>query len=189
MNKYNSVIQTLRSSGDLRPVFPVSKAQIDEIEQQIGYPLPSDYREFLSDYSGLRFPYTFFPISENVDGEEQGEISGFYSSTEEYPLSKFYLDRRDDYEEPDPEEEFDWRPGLRKIREIEGERVTEEGWPKELLPIGYSSQLDEICIAISGLRLGAVFLWRANPIEGEQNLYLVANSFNEFMNSLFRSKE
>ncbi|RYF36106.1 MAG: SMI1/KNR4 family protein, partial [Cytophagaceae bacterium] len=58
------------------------------------------------------------------------------------------------------------------------------GWPEELLGIGDDPGGNSICIAFKGLRPGAIFYWRENGWQGEQNLYLIADSFDDFVGLL-----
>lgn len=68
--------------------------------------------------------------------------------------------------------------------------------PQELLPIAENSGGDEICLCIDGSNYGKVYFWAH---EGEalafgykepwyDNIYLVANSFKEFINSLYSTE-
>ena len=62
--------------------------------------------------------------------------------------------------------------------------------PEELVPIAHDPGGNQICIAVAGPKTGAVYFWdheeEADDDEtpGYDNVYLIANSFNEFLNSL-----
>lgn len=63
--------------------------------------------------------------------------------------------------------------------------------PKELLAIAYASGNDQICICIDGPNYGKIYFWdiyNQAPENQEpwwENVYLIANSFTEFINGLY----
>ena len=178
-NKYQEIMEKLGanySSAD--PILLsdlVSDEILDEMEKRIGYRLPNDYREFLRDYSGYNC-FAAYPLfgdgcnqTEYLCNFESGRglAEAYHSIIETIGLDPF------------PE---DYYPGLILVRPPLNQE--EIGWPAELLPIAIDGALNQICLALFGLRTGAVFYWRSNPHPDSQNLYLIADSFDEFMHLL-----
>ena len=173
-NKYDSTVAQLRGQffkeGLIVP--PLHEEHLNRIEAQLGHHLPDDYREFLRDYAGVGFPSATFPMME--DGESRwASIFMFYGSS----LADIYHQGRRNF---DLEDGYKWYPGLRLVRNISVPVAVME-WPEELLRIGSDQGGNEICLALFGFRPGAVFWWRNAPFSDADNLYLVANSFDEFM--------
>ena len=184
-NKYAPIVEKLRGrySKDLLVGPPLDEEHLGRIEMQLGYCLPKDYREFLSDYGGIFFPSAEFPMLED---NQQGECSifTFFGSAEKGTLADVYYEIQKNLEFEDEAEEF--YPGIRQVRSTV-EPIMGMNWPKELLPIGSDQGGNLICLALFGLRPGAMFFWRSNPFPDAQNLYLIADSFDEFMHLLYRA--
>ena len=181
-NKYASIIEKLqgRYSDDLLVGPMLDEAHLKAIEAQLGYSLPKDYREFLRDYAKIRFPSAEFTMVENGQPAEFS-IFMFYGSTEESTLADVYYEVQANLEFDENSEDY---PGIYLVRDITVP-LTELGWPKELLPIGSDQGGNQICLALFGLHPGAIFFWRSNPLLDQQNLYLIASSFDEFMHMLY----
>ncbi len=66
--------------------------------------------------------------------------------------------------------------------------------PKEFVPIGRDSCGNQICLCVQGKNYGKVYFWNheEEADEGKEptydNLYLIANSFTDFINSLYEFK-
>lgn len=159
----------------------MTEADIKEIERKLGSPLPQDYRQFLGEYSDVVSGETYFSFS-TTHGKEHGIVHGLYGSKQDGDLA-------DDY--------FSWRQGLQSdenysLKRYAGVRLLRDidvsqpqvGWPEELLAIGIDPGDNQICIAFKGLRPGAIFFWRVNPLPDEENLYFVADSFDDFIHML-----
>jgi hypothetical protein len=63
--------------------------------------------------------------------------------------------------------------------------------PKELIPIGCDGCGNQICLGVAGERYNKVYFWdHEEEMDGEEtepwydNIYLIANSFEEFINKL-----
>jgi SMI1 / KNR4 family (SUKH-1) len=169
MNKYQPIIEKFNGYY----VYERKKARnkiteddIKEFEIMIGETLPKDYAEFLQDYGcyGLEGSI-WFPFLEpypHGDGELIDVFFGLNTSEEDdYSLIEYF-------------------------KNYEGRM------PKNMLPIASDPGASKICLSLSGDDRGAVYYWYFGEEEmvdegeepGYSNLYLIANSFDEFMNVL-----
>lgn len=139
----------------------MSEVDIERFEKEIGYPLPTEYRAFLLKHNGG------WPTPPNVFVTSEGDkiaVSFF-----------FYLE-----EDGDEDKYFE---GLRNNYLMFTGRV-----PEDLLPIASCAGL--VCIGLFGDNKGSIFYWdRENEADENEapwydNVYWVANSFNEFINTL-----
>ncbi len=181
-NRYAPIVTKLQGYyPNLSRVGPtLDDRHIKRIETQLGYRLADDYREFLRDYGGIIFDNDLL-FSMNQDGcLTEGSIFMFYGSTDQETLADNYLQGRRYF---CLEDGYKWYPGLQLVRDI-STPVDEMEWPEELLPIGSDAGGNEICLALFGLRPRAIFWWRNSPFPDAQNLYLIADSFDEFMQIL-----
>ena len=74
---------------------------------------------------------------------------------------------------------IEYAPSLRKVLQIDEEITEVDDPPRELLPIAIDAGGNQVYLALAGLQPGAIFLWM-----NWQDIYLVADSFDEFMHSL-----
>lgn len=146
---------------------PTNISHIKEFEKHINLKLPNDYVEFLLEYNGGRFKedaYEMLEPTHKKHGLFQG-IDWFFTLTEDYNNNllknfKLYLNRM----------------------------------PEEFIPIGDDGCGNKICLCIDGKNYGKVYFWDHNweSDEGEEptydNLYLIANTFTEFVNKLYEYK-
>ncbi len=138
----------------------LSERDIVNTESQLGFTLPVAYRVFLLRNNGGRPQPNAFPIDNNP-ADTHGLVQAFLCIKEGdiYNLGTY----------------------VRRYRD----RV-----PSGLLPIAVDPGGNLICLATSGVRAGKVYFWdheeEANEGEtpGYNNTYLIANSFDEFLNSL-----
>lgn len=179
-NKYDTIMKRICADFFKRhlPLESATEEQLKEVEALIGHSLPTDYREFLRDYGGYIINADY-PVQ--AEGQIRYEcVSNFYrAAPQPSAIVDGYRTCLEVYE-PDPWI-VDLYPGLSLVRSMEG--IEELGWPEELFPIADSGGGSQICLALFGLRPGAIFFWRNSPHFGE-NLYLVADSFDEFMHLL-----
>ncbi len=159
----------------------MTEADIQRIEQKLGCPLLQDYRQFLGEYSDLLSGHTYFSFS-TEDGEEDGVVHGLYGHMKNRDLADKYFSLRQALQ-ADENYNLENYSGLRWLRDIDASQP-QIGWPEELMAIGTDPGNNEICVALKGLRPGAIFYWRVNPLPDEENLYLVANSFDDFVHML-----
>ena len=157
-NKYEEKMKQLGAyyvrDGDPGRLDP---SEIKSIEHQIGFRLPDDYAHFLADYGGYAFEsYVEFPYLQSYPGGERGMFNVFFGIM---PGSSYDL--------------------TGNLRTYQG-RIS-----SDLLPIGNDPGGNIICLSIVGDDRGAVYFWDHEEEASEgSNAYLIARSFDEFINSL-----
>ena len=137
-----------------------SEQKIHSAEQELNLNFPANYKRFLLNTNGGRPSPNVFPIKGNST-DKYGIVDWFYcvQAGDEYDIT--------------------WAMALRFDR-----------YPKNLLAIGTDPGGNEICLSVAGKDSGKVYFWdHENEVEeGEepsyQNVYLIANSFEEFLESL-----
>jgi hypothetical protein len=189
-NKYEEIVRAIggRYSDDAQFGPVLDEQHFQKIEAHLKTSLPSDYREFLRDYGGIYFDYVFFPYHKDGVVIEEN-LAGFNGSTEDETIADNYYQFIENFEinSQSSPEDFEWYPGIHLVRDAP-RPVRVMKWPEELLPIAYDYVLNPICIALFGLRPGSIFYFIGNPTKGDENLYLIANSFDDFI-SLLRKDE
>jgi hypothetical protein len=154
---------TIELSDTLGP--PLSDVQITTLEDQLGVSLPSDYANFLREHNGGSPNPNVFPIS-GFDLDNQG-IAAYF---------------------------FGVKPG-EFTDLVYSARVFNNRVPPELLPVAIAVFGDLICLAVSGPNRGKVYFWFHEWESDDDepptydNVYFVANSFTELINSLTELKE
>lgn len=178
----------LSELGKLYPVrgenfYPLTESEIQNLEKTIGERLTEPYRSLLAKYGNWSFSeFVSYPCSnltmmEIIRGKP-------INLSENNWLSYMYGGAEDD------------TYSLQRAIKTYKERM-----PETLIPIGDDGGGNKICLGVSGEEKGKVFYWDHNnewdeedyfEEEGEpmppemkfQNVYLVANSFEEFINQL-----
>ena len=166
MNKYAQHVEkfggTFVYSRSEEAFITLTEEDLQVAEREIGYLLPRDYREFLKDFGGYTFDGVYYPI--------HGSWSAMNG------LDTFY--------------------GL-KIRSCnllstyKGDLANGVIAP-DLLPITGDMAGGHVCLFIAGDRLGSIHYWfreEAVAPYDYSNLYHIANSFDEFMQSLTTEDE
>jgi hypothetical protein len=168
MNKYEKRVEELApfyTEGEGRGPQTLSEETINQLEQTIGYSLPSDYKVFLADFGGVAFyKYAIFAIQGTSKPDSGSILSTFYGVLPNYPLediATLYTDYKG--------------------------RI-----PSDLLPIGEDPGGNIICLGLAGEMRGKVYFWGHHgevvPDKGcepgSTNVFFVANSFEEFLYSL-----
>ncbi len=184
MNKYAERVRQLKGKAHSAvyedELLQLTEANLQHVERELGHPLPADYREFVRDYGGVDFLHgVTFPVNHFCEGS----LELFYGVAPDdlaVGLVDSYYQRRDSF----VRWPIELVPGAKLVRNM-NESTREIAWPTELLPIGMDAGNNQICLSLAGLRTGAVFLWLNAPSYGDQNVYLVADSFDEFMQSLY----
>lgn len=137
----------------------MSKRDLAALEKRLGLRLPDDYREFLLTINGGR-PRT----------HEVFDIGKKDSSL----LDILYSAKRDDEHQD--------------LTVFRRHRLLEKRVPRDLLPIGEDQGNSQICLGIGEENYGKVFFWDLED-EREQptyeNVALIADSFAEFLDSLY----
>lgn len=137
--------------------------KIDFFEQLIGNKLPLNYKNFLLNYNCISFDeYVVFPFAETYPKGDVSMINVFFGFLPEdtYDLAKNYNNYRG-------------------------------RMPSDLIPIASDPGGNILCIAVSEDSNEKVFFWDHENEEvfengscTNQNIYLVAKSFDEFIDSL-----
>jgi hypothetical protein len=169
---------------------PLSEEEIRSVENQIGIRLPQSYRSLLGQLGAFTFkgrsddnPFVFFTakaeLPSYVTTEGLSIIRSFYGKTQQAGPS-----------------------GLQQQINVFQGRI-----PETMIPIAGDGGAGQICLGIKGDDLGKVFYWdMANePLDEEtyledygepmpaeakrQNVHLVADSFDEFLDQLVLGPE
>lgn len=135
---------------------------IIKFEQEIGYPVPEDYRSFLLKYNGAKVKPRYF----NVPGWKYQQ-----SLVNEFDYIIF----------------DDSGYGIRQVLAISGYR-----YPEAFIPIGSDPGGNTILLALKAPYRGQVYFWdhehqpedRLDRLEDYNNVFFLSSSFNEFLNSL-----
>ena len=142
-----------------------TEQDVFELDQQLGRPIPFDYRDFLLKHNGGSPTPECFHIRGNRAGDI-GIINWFYGLTSD--------------------EDYDIREAVLTLRE----RI-----PAHFLPIGDDPGGNQLCISLAGEDAGTVYFWdHENEVDegevpGYQNVYFVASSFGALLSSLFEYPE
>ena len=144
-----------------RPYPPLSADEIGRFEKQHGIVLPQEYRQFLLQSNGGA------PIPDGFD------VPGWAHKAS--GMQRFFGIRKGDINDLD------------RVCEVYNERV-----PSDLLPIASDSFGNVIAIGIKGKRRGKIYFWDHEDELDEnglsrqdyRNVFLVANSLQEFLDSL-----
>jgi cell wall assembly regulator SMI1 len=145
---------------------PLSEEKLCEVENRMGFRLPTAYRSFLLKYNGGKPKPAGFRFDKETDRYNDSEINFFYGIQEN---AEYHIN-------------FE-----RNCRMSEGRM------PSNIIPIASDPFGNRICISISGEDCGHVYFWdherEADPDEDEvpdySNLHLIATSFDQFLASLF----
>jgi hypothetical protein len=163
------------------PRFPVlTEADLSAFEQENKVLLPSDYRAFLLKHNGGEPQPADFDYS---DGTElmSGGVQEFFA---------IYIK---------PETETGLSPNLNLASQFRiYKRMGIPRMPDELMPIGDNGGGNKICLCVSGEHTGCIYYWDhemectgggtyedGTPITMWDNCHFVANSFTEFLDSLY----
>jgi hypothetical protein len=134
----------------------ISLENIKIFEEKYNVTLPEEFKRFLLEYNGGDVKPNVFKIS-----DEHGESA----------LNTLYgLDISSEYDE------------LSNVFDsLEGEL------PENFISIGDDSAGNQICLGIIGSYCGKVYIWMHDMEENEfmDNMFFLANSFNEFLDSLY----
>lgn len=141
----------------------LTEQRIADAEQQMGRSIPSAYRAFLLEHNGGYTETNSFAITDARTGANMrlavGEFIGI-----NHPVSTMNLDYK-----------------LRRFRD----RI-----PSRMFPVASDPGGSLICIVTEGPETGRVYFWdhEEEADEGEppteENLYFIAESFDEFLNML-----
>lgn len=138
----------------------LSEEDILKAEQEMQTMIPKEYRKFLKKHKdGHPSPYNFIrPLDKNNIGKVQDSISRFYGLEGTYNIVWVYKEYKD-------------------------------RMPSEMFPIAEVGGC-RICLGREGNNKGKVYFWDSEEENPEitqpyyDNLYFIANSFEEFLKSL-----
>ncbi len=149
------ILERLQDSFD-----PMSEADVRLLEKRLGIAFPHDYIDFLLQYNA---PYAQHPIEFRV--RSPGPFVTFGNLVQCLGIVKDW-----------PECEAGWN--------IEtGVETFEDRIPTGLIPVADSGS-DPICIAVTLENYGKIYLWDSVDEGADDNTYLVADSFTEFLGCL-----
>ena len=139
---------------------PVTAAEIAVLERMLSIKLPAAYKDFLEQYNGGAIRPNSFRYMD-VDSQQLGWIDSLYGIAEEanrYSLLK------------------NWK-------------ICRKNLPDRMIPIGEDGVGNYICISVAGSDIGKVYyMLHEWPPEDEDNLFLIADDFNAFLESLFENE-
>ena len=144
---------------------PLTELQVDRLERQLGMTLPKNYRSFLLRYNGGRPDPAFFPIRD-FDRSAFGDRSPFGAIHFFFGLSRTVQSSN-----------LGWNFSTLRGR-----------MPRELLPIAGDESGNRICLAVTGTNAGCVYFWDHDDEHSPPtyaNLYLIASSFEEFLDGIY----
>jgi hypothetical protein len=139
---------------------PTNIVEIKRFEELIQAKLPEDYKQFLLKNNGGHPIRKAFKLIEPINEKnKEASIAWFYA---------LYNG---------------------EVCNITTEfRTSREQIPDELLPIAYGHG-GEICLGVNGEYYGKLYYWTTNysfwTVDDYNYLYLIANSFTDFINGLF----
>lgn len=146
---------------------PATEEQIYSFESFIKAKLPEEYIKFLKKYNGGRLEKEdTYPMIEEIDiGYQEEGIEYFFGLN------------------------------VAKGNDLKEQVLIFKGRiPHNFIPIGDAPCGNLVCLAVLGENYGKVYYWDHNEEaeDGEEpsndNVYLIANSFEEFINSLYEYK-
>lgn len=135
-----------------KTLFPKDgNANIDQLEIDLKFKLPTEYRDFVLEFNGGKPIPNKFKISES---QEESRVSFFYgiSTDKDFNILRNFA-------------------------------LFENVYMEKYLPIGEDPGGDLICLDVSGENEGKIYFWD-HEVAPPNNLYLVANSFTEFLEKL-----
>lgn len=135
-----------------------SESAIASLEKRLDIVLPSEYKEHILKYNGG------YPNKECFDtqGGGRSKIHYFYA---------IYDGKYSNFE-----------------KSFNTFKVKEKRMLTHILPIAHDDGGNQICISIGDNDYGYIYFWdheKETDEPGYDNMYLIANSFNEFLDSLF----
>lgn len=132
--------------------------EMHKIEKENGYHISSDYKSFINEYGECWIEdnvYTYLR-------EKPVWLVG-----ESVPVELFYGLEQNDYD----------------IREAI--KTYNEQLPEQIIPIADADGGDLICLDVSEINQGKIYFWDHELRDREQDLFLIADTFTEFIEGLF----
>jgi cell wall assembly regulator SMI1 len=139
----------------------LSMERLKSIERKYNIDFPPEYRHFLLAYNGGQPQPSAFYFKHTNGSYSDSCVDWFLAIyDEDYSNFENYFDR--------------YKGHLPRV-------------PDELVPIAHDPGGNLICIAVKGENRGAIYFWdheREEELPTYRNVHLVADSFNEFLESL-----
>lgn len=164
MSRYSNHMRKIRCEFIGKTTETPIQEGIEMAELLLGLSLPPNYREFLSNHGGSAPGiYTYFKYLDSYPRDQKGIVDVFFGIL----------------------------PG--STYDLSGNISTYEGrLPKNMLPIACDPGDNLICLAIEGANKDCIYYWDHNneedigegEIPGYSNIYLVSQSFDNFIDSL-----
>jgi hypothetical protein len=163
------------------PRYPVlTEADIAAFEHENKVLLPADYRAFMLKHNGGEPSPEWFDYSDGTEVLHTGVQEFFAIYTK-------------------PEAETGLSANLNLARQCGTyKRMETPRMPEELIPIGDDGGSNKICLCVSGEHTGCIYYWDhemectgggtyedGTPVTMWDNCHFVANSFTEFLDSLY----
>ncbi|MFS0654928.1 SMI1/KNR4 family protein [Bacillus sp. 179-C3.3 HS] len=142
-----------------------TKGKLENIEKlgaESDFHFSSDYKCFISEYGECW-------IEDNVYTQLKEEP--VWLDGEAVPVGLFYGLEQNKYD----------------IRDVI--KTYKEQLPEKIIPIADADGGDQICLDVSELNQGKVYFWDHELRDGEQDLFLIADTFTEFIEGLFVVEE
>jgi hypothetical protein len=144
---------------------PISPKEIEEIEHYIRLKFPEEYKEHLLKFNGGQCTPNIFSFVEN--GKETNSNIDWFLAINDGKYNNIKED-------------------------IEILKIDEKRMPVHIVPIAHDSCGNMVCISCGIQDYGYIYFWdHENEVDytvsgndDYSNLYLIAKSFNEFLNGL-----
>ncbi|WP_342496891.1 SMI1/KNR4 family protein [Bacillus sp. FSL R5-0593] len=132
---------------------------LKKFEDENSFDITDDYKEFLNLYGEcwIEEDNVFFPVLEDNPLADNGNLR----------LGYFYGLNHND-------------ANIIKLKEDLSEQM-----PDWIIPIADGDGGDQVCLGVKGEAAGKVYFWDHELTNGVKDTFLVANSFSDFIQSLF----
>jgi len=186
VNRYDQIMADLDAGYGFRKGAEwvhLSEVELAQVERELGYELPPDYREFLRDYgNAVPIGGACFTLEENIDGLRQGRVGIFYGAGNR--IRGYDIVEENEGGAPtcgEPLRIKDCASAL-LIMDIQPGLIEVE-WPSYFLKFGEDGGTI-VYLVLDGPRKNWVIYGENDGCVGVQKFYIAARSFEEFMNSL-----
>lgn len=142
----------------------LSVSQLDEVELRLSFRFPEEYRQFLLAHNGGKPQPGVFHFTNDRGTRSDSCVDWFLAIYDgEYDNFETYFN-------------------MYKVDQVR--------LPAELIPIAHDPGGNLVCISVDGPRCGAIYFWDHEKEAGNgdtptySNVYIVSQSFNQFLDSL-----
>lgn len=180
--KYSDFVIGVNIRNGIVPVShpPATEEEILEMERTIGESLPSEYREFMKCVNGGAVsPNVAEDVCFNVESPLLGDATPL---DESYLLGYLFTLSVETLEKHGLSDALTFSRGYKAFL------ATDVDWPhmpEDFIPIGYAG-VSTILLGIRGEHRGKVVLYEYVDVdEALKNVFLIADNFDRFLDSLF----